>query len=83
MAYSQFDRFLQEATHRDQESDSTLAPDSLYGLYASWCTLSQHPQQAEHIFWAAMRDRIGPGQGLRMKGPAGADYILASYPALV
>ena len=36
-------------------------------------------------FWAAMKKKqIHPkGAGLRMKGPAAADYILASYPGLV
>ena len=30
------------------------------------------------------KKRIHPkGSGLRMKGPAAADYILASYPGLV
>lgn len=83
MAYSQFDQFLQEATYREQESDSTLNPDSVYGLYTSWCSISHNTPRAEHVFWAAMKHRIGPGQSLRMKGPAAADYILTSYPALV
>lgn len=83
MAYSQFDRFLQEATYREQESDSTLDPDSFYGLYTSWCSVSHNAPRAEQTFWAAMRDRVGPGQDLRMKGPAAAEYILTSYPALV
>ncbi|SDT58308.1 hypothetical protein SAMN04489743_3738 [Pseudarthrobacter equi] len=83
MAYSQFDHFLQEATYRDQESESTLDGDSLYGLYTSWCSLSSSAPRTEHSFWAAMRLRVGPGQGLRMKGPAAADYILTSYPALL
>ena len=36
-------------------------------------------------FWAAMKKKqIHPKRtGLRMKGPAAADYILASYPGLV
>ncbi|MET4590592.1 hypothetical protein [Arthrobacter sp. 754] len=83
MAYSQFDQFLQEATYREQGSDSTLDPDSLYGLYTSWCSVSGNTPRAERAFWAAMRDRAGSGQALRMKGPAAADYILTSYPALV
>lgn len=83
MAYSEFDQFLQEATYRDQESDGTLDGDFLYGLYTSWCYVSHKTPQAEHVFWAAMGQLVGPGQGLRMKGPAAADYILTSYPALV
>lgn len=83
MAYSQFDQFLQEATYCEQDSDSTLDPDSFYGLYTSWCSVSHTTPQAEQTFWAAMRDRVGSGQGLRMKGAAAADYILTSYRALV
>ncbi|GGI03092.1 hypothetical protein ACFFGR_14500 [Arthrobacter liuii] len=55
-----------------------------YGLYTSWCVINQHPTGTESNFWAAMKYRITPGcNGLRMKGPAAADYILASYPGLV
>lgn len=83
MAHSQFDQFLQEATYREYESSSTLDGDSFYGLYTSWCSVSHNTPRTEHTFWAAMKDRVGPGQGLRMKGPAAADYLLTSYPALV
>jgi hypothetical protein len=84
MAHSQFDRFLHEATTRDGEPDATLARDPLYGLYTSWCFLNQRAPRAETTFWAAMARRIDPDQnGLRMKGPAAADYILTSYPGLV
>jgi len=84
MAHSQFDKFLQEATQCDRESDSTLDRDPLYGLYTSWCLLNQRAPRTESAFWAAMQKRIDPGpNGLRMKGPAAADYILASYPGLV
>ncbi|YCQ22268.1 hypothetical protein M1D93_09380 [Arthrobacter sp. Z1-9] len=83
MAYSEFDQFLQESTYRVQESDSSLDGDSLYGLYTSWCSVSHNIPRSEHTFWEAMSHRVGPGQGLRMKGPAAADYILTSYPALV
>ena len=78
-----FDQFLQEAACYEQGSDSTLEPDFLYGLYTSWCRVSCTSPRAERTFWAAMRDRVVPGQALRMKGPAAADYILTSYPALV
>jgi hypothetical protein len=83
MAHSQFDQFLSEATYPDLESDTTLNRDSFYGLYTSWCSLSGHAPQSEHAFWAAIRQRVSPGQGLKMKGPAAADYILSSYPAVV
>ncbi|WP_104046116.1 hypothetical protein [Arthrobacter sp. ZGTC412] len=83
MAHSQFDQFLQEATYPDPESDRTLDGDSFYGLYTSWCYGSHRTPQAEHVFWTAMNRRGIPGQRLRMKGPAAADYILSSYPAMV
>jgi hypothetical protein len=83
VAYSQFDQFLQEATHQDPESDATLDRDAFYGLYTSWCYISHAPPEPEHLFWEAMGQRIGPRHRMRMKGPAAADYILASYPAVV
>ena len=84
MAHSQFDLFLKEATYVDQASESTLDRDRLYGLYTSWCFINQQKPGAESSFWAAMNGRITPGHnGLRMKGPAAADYIMASYPGLV
>ena len=85
MANSQYDKFLQEATTADPASDRALGRSRLYGLYTSWCFLNQAAPQPEVAFWAAMKKkRIHPkGSGLRMKGPAAADYILASYPGLV
>ncbi len=83
MAHSQFDQFLREATYPDQESDWTLDADTFYGLYTSWCYVSHRSPQPEHVFWTAMSQRVNPGQCLRMKGPAAADYILCSYPAVV
>jgi hypothetical protein len=83
VAHSQFDQFLQEATCCDQESESSLDGDCFYGLYTSWCYLSHHKPRPEQAFWAAMRQRRSPGEHLRMKGPAAADYILTSYPAVV
>jgi hypothetical protein len=83
MAHSQFDQFLQEATYRDPQSDSTLDGDSFHGLYTSWCHVSHNSPRPEHMFWAAMTHRVNPGQCLRMKGPAAADYILTSYRAVV
>jgi hypothetical protein len=84
MAHSHFDRFLEEATYRDRECDSTLDKDVFYGLYTSWCYVTQNAPQAERTFWAAMKERVGSGRnGLQMKGPAAADYILNSYQAVV
>jgi hypothetical protein len=85
MATSQFDQFLQEATTQDPGSDHALGRDCLYGLYTSWCFLRKATPRPEDAFWAAMKEKqIHPKRtGLRMKGPAAADYILASYPGLV
>ncbi|MGO4807817.1 hypothetical protein AB4089_22160 [Arthrobacter sp. 2MCAF15] len=85
MADSQYDQFLQEATTLDDQSDSVLGQDCLYGLYTSWCFLSQTAPRPEDAFWAAMKEKkIRPGHAhLRMKGPAAADYIVSSYPGLV
>lgn len=83
MAISQFDQFLQEATTCDRESEFSLDPDPLYGLYTSWCQVTRTALRAESSFWAAMNQRIGIGHnGLRMKGPAAADHLLTSYPGL-
>lgn len=82
MADSHFDRFLSEATYRDQESDSGLDGDCFYGLYTSWCQVSGNTPRPEKIFWAAMKQRLVHGQRLKMKGPAAADYILTSYQAV-
>lgn len=84
MADSQFDHFLAEATYSDQTSDSTMDNDGLYGLYTSWCFITEQPLGSESNFWAAMKHKVGQRHhGLRMKGPAAADYILTSYPRLV
>ncbi|MDQ0921612.1 hypothetical protein QF038_000120 [Pseudarthrobacter sp. W1I19] len=84
MAHSQFDTFLQEATHLDKAYDHSLDDDRLYGLYTSWCFINQQKPGNESVFWAAMKHRMPAGHsGLRMKGPAAADYILTSYPGLV
>ncbi|WP_104043612.1 hypothetical protein [Arthrobacter sp. ZGTC412] len=84
MAHSQFDTFLQEATHLDRASEHSLNDDRLFGLYTSWCYINQQAPGREATFWAAMKRRITPGcNGLRMKGPAAADYILASCPGIV
>ncbi|WP_104044360.1 hypothetical protein [Arthrobacter sp. ZGTC412] len=79
MAYTPFDQFLSEATYRDHASDSTIDGDAFYGLYTSWCYVSQNTPQPQHVFWEAMGQRISPGHRLRMRGPAATDYLLNSY----
>ena len=84
MANSQFDLFLHEATYADHASESSLDSDRLYGLYTSWCFVNEQPTGNESSFWAAMKHKVSVRHnGLRMKGPAAADYILSSYPRLV
>lgn len=83
MAQTDFDQFLNEATSNDQESHAALEGDAFYGLYTSWCCVSGKTTHPEHVFWEAMRTRVNPRRGLRMKGPAAADYIMSSYQAVV
>jgi hypothetical protein len=83
VAHSQFDQFLHEATCPAQESEKALDQDSFYGLYTSWCLLAETTPQAEPTLWAAIEQRVAPGARLRVTGPAAADYILASYPAVI
>jgi hypothetical protein len=84
LADLQFAQFLMEATTYDDGSGFTLGPDPLFGLYTSWCHVTGTVPHAEETFWEGMQGRINPEpNGLRMKGPAAADYILASYPASV
>ncbi|WP_258803187.1 hypothetical protein [Pseudarthrobacter sp. NS4] len=84
MATSHFQQFLQEATIFDPASDSTLGPDCLYGLYVSWATLHGLTPKPDQAFRAGMY-RCGVdvnNSRLHMTGPAAADYILSSYPAV-
>ena len=84
MAHSQFDQFLQEATYFDQASESTLDRDRFFGLYMSWCFINQQAPGAESRFWSAMKERMPKGRkGVRMTGPAAADYIVTTFPELV
>lgn len=85
MAASQLDQFLLEATTPDAASAAGIGRDCLYGVYTSWCFLSQSVPRPEDAFWAAMKQkRIRPGRTpLRIKGPAAADYILSTYPGLI
>lgn len=84
MATSHFQQFLQEATVSDPSGDSTLSADCLYGLYVSWARLHGYPAKSDQSFRAGML-RCGVdvnNSQLHMTGPAAADYILSSYPAV-
>jgi hypothetical protein len=81
-----FDRFLYEAIASDREAGAGLGPDSLYGLYTSWCRVSRSPIASPGALFTALRDRhgINPSDNcLAMTGPAAIDYILASAPNIV
>ncbi|MFC4395322.1 hypothetical protein [Arthrobacter sedimenti] len=84
MASSQFQQFLHEATTSEPSSDRPLGPDCLYGLYVSWAALHGLTPKPDQAFRAGML-RCGVdvrNSRLRMTGPAAADYILSSYPAV-
>ncbi|MFF1252776.1 hypothetical protein ACFVYC_09845 [Pseudarthrobacter sp. NPDC058329] len=83
MADSHFEDFLNEATTPEYDTDCPLDPDCLYGLYVSWCLIHDIEPRPDATFRAGMY-RCGfdvHDSRLRMRGPAAADYILASYPA--
>ncbi|PTT64570.1 hypothetical protein [Arthrobacter sp. HMWF013] len=84
MSTSHYQHFLDEATIFDPTSDCPLGPDCLYGLYVSWCFLKGFQPHSDAAFRAAMQ-RCGIDMSdskLMMHGPAAAEYILASYPAV-
>lgn len=84
MSASQFQQFLNEATTSEPSGDSPLGPDCLYGLYVSWAALHGLTPKPDQAFRAGML-RCGVDvrdSKLRMTGPAAADYILSSYPAV-
>ena len=84
MAFSQFQQFLNEATAPDPSNESPTGPDCLYGLYVSWAALHGLAPKPDQAFRAGML-RCGVdirNSHLRMTGPAAADYILSSYPAV-
>lgn len=81
-----FDRFLSEAIAADRESGTGLGPDALYGLYVSWCLMTQTHAATPSALFKALKDRHGissSSNALAMTGPAAADYILASAPNLI
>jgi hypothetical protein len=80
-----FESFFAQAIDDEHDKDAGLGADELYGLYTSWCLLGQQPPQPPEALWEALKARrINPGNNhLGMKGPAAADYIIASAPDLV
>ncbi|MDQ0689763.1 hypothetical protein [Arthrobacter sp. W4I7] len=84
MPSSHFQQFLDEATTPDPSSDHPLGPDCLYGLYVSWASLHGFRPKSDQAFRAGMlRCGVHPDNcRLHMTGPAAADYILYSYPAV-
>lgn len=83
MAVSHFQRFLSEATTPDPDPTRRLSEDQLYGLYISWCQANHCPPASDSDFRAAIRQHHVRLPSLRITGPAAADYILATYRALI
>ncbi|MFE4544181.1 hypothetical protein [Arthrobacter sp. NPDC056727] len=79
-----FDDFLREAVSSDPGSERGLSKEAIFGLYTSWCTLSECPAESEGALWEALLSKgIDPRKNtLAMTGPAAADYILSSAPNL-
>ncbi|MFJ6376122.1 hypothetical protein ACIQH9_10405 [Pseudarthrobacter oxydans] len=85
MSKSHFEVFLAQSIHEERDNEAGLSPDELYGVYTSWCLLNNEEPQAPAALWAALKARrITPAHNhLVMKGPAAADYIIASAPDIV
>jgi hypothetical protein len=85
MSHPHFEAFLAQAIDEGQDKEAGLGPDELYGLYTSWCLLNQEELQTPEALWEALKaHRIKPEHNhVGMKGPAAADYIIASAPDLV
>jgi hypothetical protein len=92
MTPSEYYQFLSECIAADPDTDAGLSEDEMYGLYISWCFLRGVKPQSSKAFWRGMSglgirtrrrvDRCFIRPGLRMTGPAAADYILARRPFL-
>ena len=92
MTASPYSLFLADSI-APAEPDQGLTGDELYGVYTSWCLLRRELPASSTAFWAAMREGGMPDRcriarrairpGLRMTGPAAADYILSSQPSLL
>ncbi|WP_258804226.1 hypothetical protein [Pseudarthrobacter sp. NS4] len=85
MSHPHFEVFLAQAIDEERHKEDGLSPDELYGLYTSWCLLNREEAQAPEALWEALKaHRIKPGHNhVGMKGPAAANYIIASAPDLV
>jgi hypothetical protein len=83
---SHFDRFLSEAIAVDREAGAGLGPDALYGLYTSWCLMTDAHTATARALFKALKDRHGissSNNALAMTGPAARNYILASAPNVI
>lgn len=81
-----FDQFLSEAIAADREAGAGLGPDTLYGLYTSWCRITHARIASPSALFKALEDGHGiscSSNALAMTGPAATDYIVASAPSLV
>ena len=56
---SHFDRFLSEAIAVDREAGAGLGPDALYGLYTSWCLMTDAHTATARALFKALKDRHG------------------------
>ncbi|MET4592338.1 hypothetical protein [Arthrobacter sp. 754] len=85
MTNPHFEVFLAQSIREDAENEAGLDRDELYGVYTSWCLMNNEEPQAPEDLWAALKEhRIKPADNhLAMKGPAAADYIIASAPDIV
>ncbi len=85
VSHSHFEVFLAQAIDEDRDAEAGLGPDELYGLYTSWCLLNKEAPHAPEALWEALKAHdIPPADNhVGMKGPAAADYIIASEPDLV
>ena len=86
MADSQYDQFLQAATTPDPACDRVLGRNRLYGLYTSWCLMTDAHTATARALFKALKDRHGissSNNGLAMTGPAARNYILASAPNVI
>ncbi len=93
MTMSDYSRFISDCIDADGAEDHGLTDDELYGVYISWCALHRQVPAPGKAFWAALAqlgfvgrrriDRRFVRPGLRMRGPAAVDYILASRTSLV
>ncbi|MFK0006319.1 hypothetical protein ACIQTZ_04640 [Paenarthrobacter sp. NPDC090520] len=84
MATDNFARFIQESLVIEEDTDDGMDIDTLYGLYISWCRITDIAREPETRFLSTVRrHRLRWGRqdggwvlvGLRMIGPAARDYV--------